>query len=86
MTRSTGDGRSAGPPKRSFTYAEYTLATGDPAGVRTHPPGNPTHMRFLEVPAPRPDPLPGPTVPDPGPPDPSPEPTPLPPDQDPPQI
>ncbi|GAA2028188.1 hypothetical protein GCM10009740_17240 [Terrabacter terrae] len=35
VTRSTGDGRGAGPPKRAFTYAEYTLATGDPAGAVT---------------------------------------------------
>ncbi len=32
-TRSTEDGRDPGPPQRTFTYAEYTLATGDPQGA-----------------------------------------------------
>jgi hypothetical protein len=32
-TQSTEDGRSPGPSKRSFTYAEYTLASGDPRGA-----------------------------------------------------
>ncbi|WP_374967710.1 hypothetical protein [Terrabacter sp. BE26] len=35
LTRSTGDGRGPGPPTRSFTYAEYTLPTGDPWGAVT---------------------------------------------------
>ncbi|WP_207555887.1 hypothetical protein [Intrasporangium flavum] len=32
-TQSTGDGRAPAAPKRSFTYAEYTLAAGDPRGA-----------------------------------------------------
>ena len=32
-TRSTGDGRSPAQPQRSFTYAEYLLADGDPGGA-----------------------------------------------------
>lgn len=32
-TQSTEDGRDPGPSKRSFTYAEYSLASGDPQGA-----------------------------------------------------
>ena len=34
-TQSTADGRTPAAPKRSFTYAEYALAPGDPLGALT---------------------------------------------------
>lgn len=34
-TRSTADGRTPGPSRRSFAYAEYSLPAGDPRGAVT---------------------------------------------------